>query len=68
MKIFSTWTKFFSLHYPGHYPKTSLMYYQKYVFRFFISIFDQKLQPSKVGLKMSKNWQKQAKWTHLGEL
>ena len=57
VKIFSTWLKYFNL----YFSETLNFADFKYVLRFFISIFDHKLQPSKVDLKMAKNGQKQAK-------
>ena len=45
MKIFSTWLKYFNLYFSEAFNFADF----KYVFRFFISFFDQKLQPSKVG-------------------
>ena len=45
MKIFSTCQKYFKL----YFSETLNFADFKYVFRFFISFFDQKLQPSEVG-------------------
>ena len=45
MKIFSTWPKYFN----SYFSEALNFADFKYVFRFFISFFDQKLQPSKVG-------------------
>ena len=50
MKIFSNWLKCFNLYFSETLNFTDF----KYVFRFFISFFDQTLVPSKVGLKWSK--------------
>ena len=50
MKIFSTCPKYFNL----YFSETLNFADFKYDFRFFISCFDQKLQPSKVGLKWAK--------------
>ena len=44
MKIFSTWLKYFNL----YFSETLNFADFKYVFRFFISFFDQKLQSSEV--------------------
>ena len=46
MKNFSTWPKYFKL----YFSETLKFADFKYVFRFFISFFHQKLQPFKVGL------------------
>ena len=45
MKNFSTWPNYFKL----YFSETLNLADFKYVFRFFISCFDQKLQPFKVG-------------------
>ena len=50
MEIFSNWLKYFNL----NFSETLNFADFKYVFRVFISFFDQTLQPSKVGLKWSK--------------
>ena len=48
MKIFSTWSKYL------YFSQTLNFADFKYDLRFFISCFDQKLQPSYVGLKWAK--------------
>ena len=45
MMIFSTWPKYFKI----YFSETLNFADFKYVFGFFISCFDQKLQPFKVG-------------------
>ena len=50
MKIFSTGPKYFNL----YFSETLNFADFKYDFGFFISCLDQKLQPSKVGLKWAK--------------
>ena len=56
-----TWQKYFNL----YFSETSLNFADfKYVFGFFISFYDQKFQPSKVG----KNGQKWAKTGKMGPL
>ena len=50
MKIFSTWPKYFNLYFSEALNFADF----KYIFRFFIFFFDQKLLPCKVNLKWSK--------------
>ena len=60
MKIFQNCQNYLNL----YFSETSNYADFKYVFRFFISFYDQKLQPSKV----RKNGQKRAKTDKMGPL